>query len=648
MSDWNRNATTNSKRRGIDRKRPTTAPIFAAYCQIAKKLRIFNRKNSSFVACFVLPDPSLREIFRHAAEEFTGSLRRRSDRTVETYVKVIATEKDASSALSILAQPDNRQQIILLLENDTFLRDEFEYSADVVSRLDRFRRTHMLAAGKLVHGYRFSDEEMMMMLSRPAEIFAAAFRHGRPVSAALRKLQQVEVARSPRRVEPAAKENDNDNVATLDGLHGLGPAAEWGHELAKDIADWRAGTIEWDRIDRGILLSGPPGCGKTLFAGALARTCKMPLVVGSAAKWQKVGALDSMLRAMTDCFNQARARSPAILFIDEIDAFGDRLRSSTQHADYTRQVISGLLECLDGFDRREGVVVVGACNYPHLLDPAIVRPGRLDRHITIPLPDDDGRLGILKQYTSLEPTGDDRRDFLLQSRGCTGADIEQTARSANRVARKSRRDLTIQDVLDQLPSLITFPKDIIHANAVHEIGHAMISILIGHGEVRAVQISPQGIANGQREAIGGALLRFPAVQRRTRQYYLDHIAMLMGGIAAEKIVFGEFDDGASLGEGSDLVEATRYATLVECAHGMGSTLLVESGHNPGRLLNNPEIRIAVEKLLSTELERAKRLLSEYRKVLEDLSDDLAKTHHLDGAVIVDALAEGKPGSLSVS
>ncbi len=239
--------------------------------------------------------------------------------------------------------------------------------------------------------------------------------------------------------------------------------------------------------------------------------------------------MDDMLKAMWADFDKARRVSPSILFVDEIDAFGDRLRASSRNADYTRQVISGFLECLDGFDRREGVVVVGACNYPNLIDPAILRAGRLDRHIEIALPDDDARLAILTQYTGLVLDGDNRRRFLRQSRRMSGADIEQISRVARRMARRQRREIMADDVLEQLPELVKLPKEIMYANAVHEVGHAMVAILLGHGDVKEVRLTPETVASGRPEIAGGARLTISQYERRTRQHFLNHIAMLLGG-----------------------------------------------------------------------------------------------------------------------
>lgn len=617
------------------RRSTISIPVFTTYCQIGRALRPYNRKNSSFVASFILREAGLKEVFKAGADDFLAELAHKSSRSVDNISKIISNDKDAASAMHLIMEPRNRQQIILIFESETLFRKEFEIASDVVRPAPRFFRTHLLAAGKWLHRHAFSDDEMMAILAQPIDTYLAALRPGRPLSIALKKLMNLELPPSLRMIQPEAK--TPAEAMTLEGLHGYGAAAEWGHELAKDLEDYRAGRIEWDAIDRGVLLNGPPGCGKTLFASALAATCKVPVVAGSVARWQKAGSMDDMLKAMWSDFDKARRLSPSILFVDEIDAFGDRLRASSRNADYTRQVISGFLECLDGFDRREGVVVVGACNYPNLIDPAILRAGRLDRHIEVPLPGDDARLSILTQYTGLVLVGDSRRRFVRQSRGMSGADIEQISRVARRTARRQRREIKADDVLEQLPELLTLPKEVMYANAVHEVGHAMVAILLGHGEVKYVKLTPETVASGRPEIAGGARLTIPQYERRTRQHFLNHIAMLLGGIAAEQLMFGEFDHGCALGEGSDLVDATHYAVRVEGVYGMGGSLIVEHHDDPTKALDIPEVRKAVQKLLFQELERAKHMLTEHREVLGSLAGELSDVHHLEGGTIREAL-----------
>lgn len=147
-----------------------------------------------------------------------------------------------------------------------------------------------------------------------------------------------------------------------------------------------SGRIPWSAVDRGALLFGPPDTGKTTFATALAGSARVPLVSGSLGEWQSAGHLGDLLKAMRATFAAARSAIPAILFIDELDSFGSRASLSRDHRDYGIQVINGLFELMDGIGGREGVVIVGACNHPQRLDPAIVRSGRLDRHLPVPLP----------------------------------------------------------------------------------------------------------------------------------------------------------------------------------------------------------------------------------------------------------------------
>lgn len=138
--------------------------------------------------------------------------------------------------------------------------------------------------------------------------------------------------------------------------------------------------------------------GKTVFAQALAKSCDVHLVLGSIGRWQAKGHLGDMLKAMRAAFDEARARVPSIMFLEEIDAVGDREKFSDHNAQYCTEVVNALLECIDGAEGREGVVVVGACNHPHKIDAALTRAGRLDRHIRIPLPDRKGREGILRWH----------------------------------------------------------------------------------------------------------------------------------------------------------------------------------------------------------------------------------------------------------
>ncbi|WP_292492059.1 ATP-binding protein [Mesorhizobium sp.] len=185
----------------------------------------------------------------------------------------------------------------------------------------------------------------------------------------------------------------------------------------------------WQDVDRGILLSGPPGTGKTTFAGALARTCDVHLVLGSLGRWQAKGHLGDLLKAMRAAFDEARKNAPSIIFIDEIDAVGDREKYSDHNAQYCTEVVAALLECIDGADGREGVTVVGACNHPHKLDAALVRAGRLDRHVHIPLPDQQGREGILRWHLQGLLPDADLSGIAAKTAGWNGASLEQLVHS---------------------------------------------------------------------------------------------------------------------------------------------------------------------------------------------------------------------------
>lgn len=186
---------------------------------------------------------------------------------------------------------------------------------------------------------------------------------------------------------------------TVETLCGYGAAQAWTRDLKADLALWRKGDLTWPEMSTKLLLSGPPGTGKTTFARALCNTLQVPLLVTSVANWLEPGFLGDVLQRMSAAFTQASKHAPAILFIDEIDNIGSRSSAGArQHDDYWVSLINRLLELLDGATKTEGVVIVGATNLPEKIDPALLRSGRLETHVRIPLPDVETLTGILTHH----------------------------------------------------------------------------------------------------------------------------------------------------------------------------------------------------------------------------------------------------------
>jgi hypothetical protein len=191
---------------------------------------------------------------------------------------------------------------------------------------------------------------------------------------------------------------DGKSPLVVEALSGYGAAKDWALGLKADLADYRSGDLDWSEMSTKLLLSGPPGTGKTTFARALCNSLQIPLVVTSVSTWLQGEYLHDVLGRMADAFAEARAQAPCILFIDEIDGIGTRASASKDYADYWNACVNKLLELLDGALKSEGVIVVGATNRPNEIDEAIRRSGRLETHIEIPRPDIPALSGILAHH----------------------------------------------------------------------------------------------------------------------------------------------------------------------------------------------------------------------------------------------------------
>ncbi|OWV90376.1 AAA family ATPase [Rhizobium sp. R693] len=596
-----------------------TLPVYLAFCIIAAAARPWNRKNAKFKVILCLSEEGCLPVFSAAARVFLKCV---AEYKLGTRPFVGDWNDRHSFRNQFEVQRSDRA--IFLKEPKTDLDDEARLFADAVVDVPARTRSHVEAALKRF-GLPITDRDVDLLLLEPWSRLDKAFQEGRSPALALQRLRQYPL-RDTSAVVPVAKVGG----PTLADMHGYGPVVEWGNDLARDIEDYRAGRIQWADVDDGVLLSGPTGTGKTTFMRALANSCGVSIIVGSFSTWQSAGSLDHFLKAMRKAFAEAKKNAPSILLVDEVDTFGSR--NSGDHNDaYWTAAIAGFLELLDGFHGREGVVVVAACNNADRLDPAIRRAGRLDRHYQIKLPDTQSRLSILHFHSGIELDPSQADMFCMATEGFSGADIEQLARDARRAARRHREVLSGIHVIAQLRTLRELSDDFVRNLAVHEAGHALVAMEIGHGEVTEVRISRYRI-EGKSSELGYVQYGEMGARAKTRADYLNAIAVCLGGIAAEKEVFGCFSDGASGSEDADLNRATEIATMLEGARGMGHTLLVEDPVDQLERLRtyNPEFRRRVHDLLQSEFDRVKSIIRTRRTALDAIVERLMETRMLSG------------------
>jgi len=514
-----------------------------------------------------------------------------------------------------------RHRIVVMASDHECIPPEIRFAADIIIDVPPVSPRDLKEACKTVLEIDITATQAKEALKAPWQLLLRTLRPGRPIDDVLSRLKNIPVVS-----ETHAPKSGTGDSMKLKEMHGYGPAKEWGLQLAGDLADWRDGRISWDDVDKGLLLSGPPGIGKSVFARALALQCGVKLIVTSLGQWQAKGHLGDLLSAMRTDFARAKNMAPCIMLIDEMDSFGDRATFTDRNKDYSTQVVNALLECLDSLDGREGVVVIAATNNPDQIDAAILRAGRIDRHIALELPDGDTRLAIIKQISGIVLSDEAAVRIRQTTVGSSGADLAKMCREARRRARQDRRPVDDADLVVGLPKLTRVEGEFRRHVAVHEAGHTLVGWRLGAGEFLGTTIFDWINPTVSNQRVGMATFRLPGAGARMRQHHLDRIACLLGGIAAEEMVLGEFSDGAGGDDASDLGMATTLATALEAQLGLGERLRYSAVSDVGdwERLRRVDVKLAarVDKVMREQFDRAKEILSNDKKLHAAIADVL--------------------------
>ncbi len=554
----------------------------------------------------------------------------------ETILKSVGLDRYAITSLAVAPRPGDadasdaiytiryRAAVIVLIQDGATVPMELEVGLDDIVDVPPVNPRHLVTAAKSSVALDMPLEVARKLVVHPARTLFLALRPGRSLDVVLEKLEATKEVKfeKPKPWEPR-----------LEDLEGYGDAKQWALDLIVDLNDWRQDRIRWDDVSSGLLLSGPPGTGKTMFAAAVARSCGANFIAASSAQWQSKGHLGDMLKAMRRSFREAELSAPTILLIDEFDSIGDRAAFTGHNVDYNTEVVNAMLELLDGAAGRNGVVVIGATNYPHKVDPALRRPGRLDRHFALELPDLETRAQIVKLHLGDQQIAvEDLRTIAIATVGRSGADLKQYIADAKRKARRQKRPVEAADILGLVPPVKPLEGDERRIASIHESGHVVVGLELSVAEIRLLVVVRQKVAG--QSTRGYVEWNVPPPSFKNRQSYLDRIATLLGGIAAEKVFFGEHFDGAGGFVGSDLQLATELATVMVAAFGMGDTMAYTHAPTPELLQrlreNDADVRQQVERVLSDQLARACEIVERNRAGIDRLVSVLEEREVIPG------------------
>ena len=444
---------------------------------------------------------------------------------------------------------------------------------------------------------------------------------------------------------------EQQQKVTFEDVAGIDEAKVELEEIIEFLKDPKKFTRLGGRIPRGVLLVGAPGTGKTLLARAIAGEAGVPFfsISGSDFVEMFVGVGASRVR---DLFIQGKRHAPCIIFIDEIDAVGRHRGAGLGGGhDEREQTLNQLLVEMDGFESNEGVILISATNRPDVLDPALLRPGRFDRQILVPLPDIKGRLGILKVHSRSTPLSSDVELEVVArgTPGFSGADLANLVNEAALLAARSEKskiemvdfeqakDKVMMGVERKSMIISDEEKNII---AYHEAGHALVAKIVPNADpIHKVTIIPRGMALGLTQQL-------PEDDKyiNSRDYLIDQVTVLFGGRGAEELVFNQITTGA----GNDIERATELARRMVCEWGMSNQLgplsfgkreeLIFLGREVAQQQDYSEstavdIDREVKKIVTESYERARNVLKDNLDTLHRLASTLLERESLDAGEI---------------
>ena len=455
-----------------------------------------------------------------------------------------------------------------------------------------------------------------------------------------------------------ARLNTDSNKVTFKDVAGLKEEKEEVKELIDLLKNPKKFQKLGARIPKGVLLFGPPGTGKTLLAKAVAGEANVPFYFISGSDFVElfVGVGASRVR---DMFQQAKRNAPCLIFIDEIDAVGRQRGTGLGGGhDEREQTLNQLLTEMDGFGANEGIIIIAATNRPDVLDPALLRPGRFDRQVTVNLPDVKGREEILAVHAKNKILADGITLSNLAKRtpGFSGADLENLLNEAALLAvRRNKDKITMSEIDEATDRVLMGPAKTSHKYsendrklvAFHEAGHAVIGLKLAHAnDVQKVTIIPRGSA-------GGYNMMVPSEEKlcSTKTDILEEITGLLGGRSAEEIVFGEITTGAH----NDFEKATKLARAMVTEYGMsdlgplqfeqqsGSVFLGRDYNKPQHFSNEVanEIDMEMRKIINSCHDKAREIINKNKDLLELIANTLLEYETLTKEQIDYLVKNGK-------